>query len=177
VNPQILDAGYNFDFVDDRAIESVGVPDPMLIVPGAERVPGATLRKVRAYRQKGGIVVATRRLPFACAGRWMAIKRLRVKISLGLFTREDERRWQGSLDCSPPTLLRSGDRFTHRKLNDGDLYFVANTSNHAVHTQASARVRAWSRSGGIRSRRKSRRGDAARRKDCLDHWHRMNRAF
>ena len=47
VIPQILDAGYNFDFIDDGAIAHAGVPYPILILPGVERIPLATLRKDR----------------------------------------------------------------------------------------------------------------------------------
>jgi hypothetical protein len=38
----ILDAGYNFDFIDDGAIAHGGVPYPILILPNVERIPLAT---------------------------------------------------------------------------------------------------------------------------------------
>ena len=37
--PRILDAGYNFDFIDDEAIARVGVLHPILILPNIERIP------------------------------------------------------------------------------------------------------------------------------------------
>src|SRR5260370_32026074 len=68
VIPQILDAGSNFDFIDDAAIASASVPYRILILPRVERLPLATYRKLEAYARKGGIVVATRRLPALGAG-------------------------------------------------------------------------------------------------------------
>ncbi|HEY2015834.1 MAG TPA: glycosyl hydrolase, partial [Bryobacteraceae bacterium] len=49
VIPQILDAGYNFDFIDDGAIAHAGVPYPILILPNVERIPLATMEKIAEY--------------------------------------------------------------------------------------------------------------------------------
>jgi hypothetical protein len=51
VEAQVLDAGFNFDFIDDEAIAQVGVPYPVLILPNVERMPLATLRKIQAYAE------------------------------------------------------------------------------------------------------------------------------
>ncbi len=51
VIPQILDAGYNFDFIDDAAIAKVGVPYKILVLPGVERMPLETLQKILAVRR------------------------------------------------------------------------------------------------------------------------------
>jgi hypothetical protein len=144
--PQILDAGYNFDFIDDRAIASVGVPYPVVIVPGAERMSATTLEKLRAYRDKGGIVVATRRLPSLAPGLIGAEKETpRVKeLEKGLFHFvADEKTLGKELAAlfTPDFASAAGIGFTHRKLDDGDIYFVANTTNHAVHTRASVRIK------------------------------------
>ena len=37
--PQILDAGFNLDFIDADAIDSVGIPYKVLILPGVDRIP------------------------------------------------------------------------------------------------------------------------------------------
>ena len=66
--PQILDAGYGFDFIDDGAIAHGGVPHPILILPGVERIPLATLEKIVEYARKGGTVIATRRTPSLAPG-------------------------------------------------------------------------------------------------------------
>ncbi|MBV8709523.1 MAG: glycoside hydrolase, partial [Acidobacteriaceae bacterium] len=66
--PQILNAGYNFDFVDDRAIEKSGLPWKLVVVPGVERMPLATLQRLQKYAQSGGILVVTRKLPSRAPG-------------------------------------------------------------------------------------------------------------
>ncbi|HEY6391308.1 MAG TPA: glycosyl hydrolase [Bryobacteraceae bacterium] len=117
VIPQILDAGYNFDFIDDDAIASVGVPYRILILPGVERMPPATHRKLEAYASKGGIVVDTRRLT-------------------------DEKQLGSTLNKLLPADVAAAPEigFVHRKLDFADVYFLVNTSNHRVHSQAAFRV-------------------------------------
>ncbi|MGH9625144.1 MAG: glycosyl hydrolase, partial [Bryobacteraceae bacterium] len=66
--PQILNAGFNFDFIDDRAIAKVGIPYRIVILPGVERMPVATAEKLRDYVAHGGIVIATRCLPSLAPG-------------------------------------------------------------------------------------------------------------
>jgi len=109
--PQILDAGFNFDFIDDRAIEQAGVPYPVVVLPTLKRLPPATSQKLDAFKRRGGIVVEAARI---------------AELS-HLYTPD----------------FATGDPavgFIHRTLEDADIYFVANTSNQAVH--ASAQVRA-----------------------------------
>jgi hypothetical protein len=131
--PQILDAGYNFDFIDDRAIERAGVQYPILILPGVERIPPATIEKLQAYTQKGGIVVATRRVPALAAGLIQARGRLiRDESSLG---RELPGMLAPDFATGSPAI-----GFVHRKLDSGEIYFVVNTSNQPVHTKAAVRV-------------------------------------
>ena len=47
--PQILDAGFNLDFIDGDTIDSIGIPYPVLILPGVERLPVATYQKIEQY--------------------------------------------------------------------------------------------------------------------------------
>jgi hypothetical protein len=108
--PQILDAGFNFDFIDDRAIEKVGVPYPVLVLPPFKRMPKATIQKLEKFRKHGGIVVDAAHI--------------------------------GDLPkLYPPDFATDNPAigFIHRKLEDGDLYFVVNTGNQPV--RATARVR------------------------------------
>src|SRR3954468_14132715 len=53
VIPQILDAGYNFDFIDDDAIGTLGVKYRVLVLPGIERIPLGTLERIT----KSGVTV------------------------------------------------------------------------------------------------------------------------
>ncbi len=61
--PEVLNAGYNFDFIDDRAMAKAGIPYKVLILPGVERIPLETMQRLQDYAAKGGLLVATRSLP------------------------------------------------------------------------------------------------------------------
>ena len=112
---QILDAGYNLDFIDDGAITAVGIPNPVLVIPNLERMPEATQKKIDEYKNKGGIVVDLR------AG---------VSLPADLTARLSPDFATGVPEVG----------FIHRKLNDAELYFVANTGNKPVHTMAAVRL-------------------------------------
>lgn len=157
VIPQVLDAGFNLDFIDVDAIDSVGIPYPVLILPGIERLPLATYQKIADYAQRGGIVIAVHGLPSTAPGLREAESsgpRIRA-ISQDLFNASnaaghlipDENRLGASLETflTPDMVLsprtpRIG--FIHRKLASGDLYFIANTSNEPHRVQATFRSHA-----------------------------------
>ncbi len=152
--PQILDSGFNVDFIDADAIESVGIPYAVLILPGIERLPLATYRKIEEYARHGGIVIAAHRLPSTAPGVVDAEddgQRIR-KLSEQLFRANDAGGHfiadETQVGAALPTYLapdvvfsprtpRIG--FIHRKLEAGDLYFVANTSNQTQHARATFR--------------------------------------
>ena len=160
---QVLDAGFNLDFIDADAIDHVGIPYRILILPGVDRLPLATYRKILAFAQHGGIVIATRRLPSTapglphCKEDSAQIQELSQMLFQGGLTGahflEDENQLAGELDkdATPdlkllPPVPQIG--FIHRKLPGGDLYFVANTSNETQHTEAhfrntAARAETW----------------------------------
>lgn len=117
--PQILDAGYNFDFIDDGAIEKVGIKYPVLILPHVKLKPPEIRRKIDEYRKKGGIVVATRKEDEPTLG-----KRLRELLPPDF--------------VAEPPAPQIG--VVHRKLADGDIYFLVNTSNQQVRTDAKLRA-------------------------------------
>jgi len=152
---KILDAGFDFDFIDGQAIEKVGIPYPILILPDVKRLPLATYRKIEAYARSGGIVVVTGSAPTLAPG----LKQSETdspnvrRISEELFRGSDARgRLVGSdaelgatlrrlltpdMALSPPA---AGVGFVHRRLQGADIYFVANTTNQIVHTHAAFRV-------------------------------------
>jgi alpha-L-rhamnosidase len=154
VIPQILDAGFNLDFIDADAIDELGVHYPILVLPGIERIPLVTYRKIEEYAIHGGTVVATRRLPSKSPGLLNADSEsqqiqeisLRMFLSTGALGRfvDDERQLGTALTSrSKPDVNFSPKApdigFIHRKLVGGDLYFIANTANHPVQTQAQFR--------------------------------------
>ena len=63
ITGQILDAGYNFDFIDDAAIAKAGVNYKIVVLPAPQRMPEATKKKLEEYKRFGGIVIDTRETP------------------------------------------------------------------------------------------------------------------
>jgi len=157
VIPQILDAGFNFDFIDADAIDSLGVRYPVLVLPGIERLPLETYRKIEQYAQHGGIVIATRRLPSIAPGLLDADNESQEvqQISQRLFEGSgapgrfiaDESGLSAALGSrlKPDVVLSPKTPeigFIQRRLDAGDLYFIANTDNQPHRAQVSFRTSA-----------------------------------
>ena len=161
--PQILDAGFNFDFIDVDAIEGVGIPYRVLILPGVERISPTIYGKILEFARRGGVVIATKRLPDTAPGyRDAGETSDRVKqLSDSLFHHqmptahfvEDEHALGATLSsCLQPDFKTEPATpqigFLHRHLDSGDLYFLANTSNqertiHASFRSAMAHAELW----------------------------------
>jgi hypothetical protein len=154
VIPQILDAGFNLDFIDADAIDKLNVRYPILVLPGIERIPIGTYRKIEQYAMHGGTVIASRRLPSKSPGLLNAdtesqqIQEISRRLFLGTgvsghFVEDETQLGTALASFSRPDVNLSPKTpevgFTHRKLANGDLYFVANTSNHPVQTRAQFR--------------------------------------
>jgi hypothetical protein len=151
---QVLDAGFNLDFIDADAIDSVGIPYRVLILPSVDRLPVATYEKILDFARKGGIVIATRRMPATAPGLMRAeedsarLKQLSQELFHGSISTaqfvEDQNELGAALKklakpdmvLTPPTPQIG---FIHRKLEGGDLYFVANTANEPKRAQAQFR--------------------------------------
>ena len=154
--PEILNAGYNFDFIDDRAIASVGVPYRILILPGIEQIPVATLEKLQTWVQQEGRLIATRRLPDAAPGLMESqsgTPRI-LELTKALFEGEnrpttlvgnEQNLAEALTKALPPDMAASAFAsaigFVHRKTATGDIYFVANTSNQPVATEVRFRIK------------------------------------
>jgi alpha-L-rhamnosidase len=149
--PQILDAGYNFDYIDDRAIEKLGIRYRVLIVPGVERMPLETSKRIEAFVGKGGIAIATRRLPSRAPG--FLEKTESPLLADAKFVADEKTLGPTLREVLPPDLAVDAEiapkiGFLHRKLANQDVYFVVNTSNVPVATAArfratGAHVEAW----------------------------------
>ena len=145
--PAVLNAGYNFDFIDDPAIAKVGIPYKILVLPGVERMPLETLRNLAQYVAKGGHVIAVHSLPSLAPGLAETSQTAEiVKLARTFGPAVEEGRLPQSLRAllasdfatSPQDAPAIG--FVHRKLAAGEIYFVANMSNRPVDTEASIRV-------------------------------------
>ena len=151
VIPQILDAGFNFDFIDAEAIDAVGVPYLVLVLPGIERIPLATYKKIEQYASHGGLVIATHRLPSTAPGLMNAaaeglqIQEISQRLfrdagEAGLFVKNEGELGKSLVTRAKPDVSFSSSAkeigFIHRKLDAADLYFIANTANHEIQTTA-----------------------------------------
>ena len=162
VIPQILDAGFNFDFLDGDAIDALGIRYPVLVLPGVNRLPVSTYQKIEQYALHGGIVIATRGLPSTAPGLVNAeseskeIKAISQRLfrdqgAPGHFLEDESQlgrfvasKLKPDVDFSPKTPEIG---FNHRQLSAGDLYFIANTSNQphnfVATFRSSARYGEW----------------------------------
>jgi hypothetical protein len=152
--PQILDAGFNLDFIDADAIDKLGIQYPILVLPGVERIPLDTYRKIEQYAMHGGTVIASRRLPSRSPGLLNAgsesqqIQEISRRLflgsgALGRFVEDESQLGTALASHRKPDVSFSPKApeigFIHRKLAGADLYFIANTANHPVQTQAQFR--------------------------------------
>jgi hypothetical protein len=159
VIPQILDAGFNFDFIDGNTIDSIGIPYPVLILPGVDRLPVATYQKIEQYALRGGIVIATRRLPSTAPGfvntdaegqqiLTTSQRLFRSKDAPGHFVEDEAQLGSTIATYLKPDVVFSPKApdigFIHRKLDVGDLYFIANTANREIRIKAGFRENAKS---------------------------------
>ena len=152
--PQILDAGFNLDFIDADTIDAARIPYKVLILPGVDRIPPSTYEKIADFARRGGIVIATRRLPAtapgylnaaAVSGRVQHLSEILFHGSVGTahFVADEHTlgaslaSWLQPDIALTPRVPEIG--FIHRKLDAGDLYFVANTSNRPQAVRASIR--------------------------------------
>jgi hypothetical protein len=137
----ILTAGYNVDYIDAEAINSVGLgTHQILVIPPTDRIPLETLKKIIAWNGK---IVAVGNLPTRDpeGNPSPEITELTKNIALVPNTAELEKALGNIGD--PDLNLTNADNhtkevigFIRRKLPTADIYFVANTSNQPVRATA-----------------------------------------
>jgi alpha-L-rhamnosidase len=151
----ILTAGYNVDYIDADAINSVGLgTHQILVIPPTKRIPLETLKKIQAFTAAGGHVIAIGAPPLVNS-EGDADPDL-LNISAALFGSnnppaknaaqvQDVTRLADALHTAvdPDFKLTTSDDhtkevigFIRRKLPATDIYFVVNTSNQPVEAQA-----------------------------------------
>ncbi len=153
--PALFTSGFNLDFFDDAILQKHGsVAKETLnlgqssykavVLPGIERMPIESARKIRDFVKNGGILIATRRKPSMVPGMKAtdAEKTEFASIMTDLFGGSNPRvKFVVSDDdagkalksvLQPDVEILGGDEFfgfVHRKTANADIYFVANTSN------------------------------------------------
>jgi len=135
----ILSAGYNFDFIDADAINSVGLgTHQILVLPPTDRIPVETLRKIDAWAARDGKVIAIGKLPSLDAeGQPLADKSQLAPIALVPGTEQLEIALHNAV--VPDLQLQNADAATRnqvayirRKLPNADIYFLVNTGNRPL---------------------------------------------
>lgn len=153
--PALFESGYNLDFFDDGMLNAVGKVEKdnlilgaskykAVVLPGIERIPVESLRKLDEFVKSGGILIATRRKPEIAPGlKATDAEKAEVKsISARLFDGKNPRVKFAPTDEEAGTVLKTVLQpdaaiapdakefgFVHRQTKDADIYFVANTSN------------------------------------------------
>jgi hypothetical protein len=163
---EILDAGYNLDFLDDGLLAMRGkvsgdtlafgdVKYRIVVLPSVERIPIATMQTLESFARAGGILIAVRNAPSRAPGFLATDKDQQTvrEISARLFEGPNAK---GVLIASESELgqalakrlqpdVQFGQTepqmgFVHRKLDNGDIYFVANTANTPKSLKATFRI-------------------------------------
>lgn len=162
---RILEAGYNLDFFDDGMLESVGRVEKgalalgqsryrVVVLPGVETIPLATLRKLEEFARGGGGLIATRRLPSRAPGfrateaEHQEVHTICQRLFEGgpaRFVADENRELAATLArqvrpdvAFSPAAPEVG--FVHRSAPSAEIYFVANTANEPRRVKAAFRV-------------------------------------
>jgi hypothetical protein len=169
----ILDAGYNLDFFDDGLLDARGSVDRtgtlifgasrgdpyggdffrptgtryhVVVLAGVERMPLSTLKKLADFANRGGILIATRRLPSIVPGykatdadqqqmHDIIQKLFNDPDAPGIFLTDEskigeaiarDKRIRPDVQFTPPSPELG---FVRRNTEGGAIYFVANTGN------------------------------------------------
>ena len=141
----ILSAGYNVDYMDADAIDKIGIHYPVLVLPPTDRIPVETLRKIQQYVAAGGKAIAVGRAPTLdangeSAAEIAALSRQLFDGSKSTLVADESALGDALHKAVRPDFQLESDNdaigFIRRKLPAADIYFVANTSNHAVSARA-----------------------------------------
>lgn len=138
--PQLLASGYNFDFVDDGILASLGRVDGgriiigdhgyrVVVLPGVERMSEETKSRLRKFVSSGGVLIATRSAPQGVPA----------------LVAEEDATLRALLNgrLTPDVALTPAAPevgFIRRSVPGGEVYFVANTGNAPVQSRAAFRV-------------------------------------
>jgi hypothetical protein len=166
ITRQILESGYNYDFIDDGMLELRGRVDggalafgdvryKTVVLAGVERIPVTTMRTLEKFAQAGGLVVATRRLPALAPGyatpesdtqevTAIAARLFKAPGAPGLFVENETQLGELLAKRTPPDVALAPAApdigFVHRHTDGGEVYFLANTGNTPHAAQATFRV-------------------------------------
>jgi hypothetical protein len=136
----ILSAGYNVDYIDADAINKVGLGTHQIVVlPPTVRIPVETMRKIHDFAAHGGKVFALGHLPQTDAEGKNSpeIDHLSEAIAVVPDSAALAKAMRSAVVpdlrvTADDDATKSAIGFVRRRLPDGDIYFVVNTSNRVV---------------------------------------------
>ena len=163
--PALFESGYNLDFFDDGILNTLGKVEKdsltlgaskhkAVVLPGIERIPIASLRKLDEFVKNGGVLIATRRKPEIVPGMKATeaekaeLKSIVSRLFDGTnpkvkFVQTDEEAGTALKTILQPDAAIAPNAkefgFVHRQTEDSDIYFVANTSNVKKNVEISFR--------------------------------------
>jgi hypothetical protein len=163
--PALFESGYNLDFFDDGMLNTVGKVEKdsltlgaskhkAVVLPGIERIPIESLRKLDEFVKNGGVLIATRRKPEIVPGMKATeaekaeLKMIVARLFDGTnpkvkFVQTDEEAGTALKTILQPDAAIAPNAkefgFVHRQTADADIYFVANTSNVKKNVEISFR--------------------------------------
>jgi hypothetical protein len=165
IMPSIFKAGYNLDFFDDEVLRTVGKSangvltlgsseHRVVVLPNVERMPLATLKKLDAFVQSGGKIVAARKIPSRVPGLTDSAKEQREFDAIASrlfrsnasvkFVENDEDTGDAIRSFLQPDVrvepATPEIHSVHRKTAAGDIFFIANTTNERKKVEISLRV-------------------------------------
>ena len=166
IMPAIFESGYNLDFFDDGMLKTVGRIEKdnlvlgtsrhrVVLLPGVERMPLESLRKLDEFVRNGGILIASRKIPGIAPGfkateaEQKELKEIANRLFGGAnarakFVPTDEEVGNVLKTLLPPdaSISPAVKDFgaVHRQTEDADIYFVANTTNQKHSTQITFRA-------------------------------------
>ncbi len=143
----VLDAGYNLDYIDAATIDKLGdIPYPVLVIPSSTRIPLSVYRRIERFATAGGHVISVGEQPSLAPGLLNkgdspAVEAVSARLfhnagHMGVAVNSTHDLAGALHRALPPDIETTGQMdglgFIHRKLPNGDIYFVANTSNLPV---------------------------------------------
>jgi hypothetical protein len=175
----IVTNGYAFDAVDTFAFREMRVEErrlksgdglySTLVLPNLTGIDVDSLRKIRAFVDQGGALIATRRLPDTAYGMQdrarnrseveqilrelfgtipdgVALHQHRFGNGVAIFSRDERRSFLNALRWHQPDIAFAEASphvgFVHRRTPDRDYYFLSNTSEQSRRLDATFRVSA-----------------------------------
>jgi len=166
--PSLLEAGYNLDFIDDETLAHQGHVEngklifagqdfSIVVLPGIERIPPATLAKLGEFARSGGTLIATRRLPSLGPGFLHQDKEsaevarqveevFKKPSAAGHFVADEGKPLEEELARLYPPDVAFSPRlrdvgFIRRHTDTAEIYFIANTSNRRFEGTATFRIK------------------------------------